>query len=381
MSLGSPRGHHPKRCRRLRSRSGNRTGRGVSNRRLAVEILETRTLLTAGNYDVQPLPANGIVDVYALIVSGTGNSSLDPMTDFYRILTDQYRVPPANITFLIVSDAIPAGYENIIRGIATRDNFVSALLDIGHKADLDDLVIVNVECHGSGYLGYVPEDPYSVAYHGFSGVQPLLDQTGNGDEFDYLESQFEMSAFCGSGLPGTGQAPYWDLHRGLGQWVTDWYPPTMIKRWMPVSHFDNVYVEGLGRVSDHNEDIDVFTDYTLGDFNKDGYIDTAAGEVWDFDGDGIPPYDRATGVFDEGDWGPIDSLQHDYQQTHSPLPGIPYRIFDRNLDDKLDINVFPASNGPLEVDGTDVDNDGCIEGIDLNGDGDQNRLGGPQRND
>ena len=124
------------------------------------------------------------------------------MVDFYHILTDDHAVPAENITFLLVGNSIPSGYEEIIDGIATADNFMAALYTIGSAADGDDLVITNIECHGTGYLGYSADSPRNVAYHGYTGVQPLVNQTGNPDEFDYLESQYEMSVFCGSGQFG-----------------------------------------------------------------------------------------------------------------------------------------------------------------------------------
>ena len=53
------------------------------------------------------------------------------------------------------------------------------------------------------------------------------------------------------------------------------------------------------------------------------------------------------------------------------MSGYSYRYFDAGLDDHLDIDINPASqDGPFEVDGTDLDNNGTIDGIDLNGDGD-----------
>ncbi len=316
---------------------------------------------------------DGIKDIYALIVSTAYWPSIDEMVEFYGILTNDFNANPENITYLVTSNEIPAGYEDIIDGIATRDNFTNALIDLGGRVDLDDLLIVNIECHGRGYIGYIPDKPDNVAYHGFCHVTPLINQTGNADEFDFRESEYELSLFCGYGLQGPYEPPYWDFHAGLGEWVVYWWPPPStpkIWRWMYSSHYTDVYVEGFGLISDNDEDIDKFTDYTLGDFNKDGTIDTADGEVWDYDGDGNPPYDRYTGIFDEDDWGEIDEFRDNTQNFHSSLIGIPSRIFDHNLDNKVDIDVYPDDSGPLEVDGTDLDNNGCIDGIDIDDDGD-----------
>lgn len=113
-----------------------------------------------------------------------------------------------------------------------------------------------------------------------------------------------------------------------------------------------------------------FTDYTLGDINQNGSIETALGEVWDWDGDGNSPWDRETGVFDEDDWGNIDSFEDDCPcySWHTGLPSVNYYVFDANLDDHADIDIDPGDT--LEVDGTDIDNNGCIDYMDLNDDGD-----------
>lgn len=311
------------------------------------------------------LEADGIKDIYALIVSTTSWCSLPPMIKFYELLTQECDVMPDNIIYLVVGSEIPTGYEGIIDDFATKGNFINALEDLGNRADKDDLLIVNIECLGQGYLGYTPDNNRNIAYHGYCGVRPLIARPGTSDELDYRESEFELSVFCGSGLL-TGH----DFHAGLGEWLVDWYPSSRIKRWKFLSHYDDMYVEGVGVLDDDDEDIDKFTDYTLGDHNKDGIIDVEAGEVWDYDGDGVSPYDRYTGVFDEDDWGEIDAFENDYRRTHSGLGGIPYRIFDSNLDNQLDIDVYPSADGSLEGDGTDIDNDGCIEGIDINDDGD-----------
>ena len=233
----------------------------------------------------------------------------------------------------------------------------------------DDLVIVNVECHGSGYIDYQADSPRNVAYHGFTFVQPTLNQTGNPDEFDCLESDYEMSVFCGGGVLG-GTPPYYDFHRGLGQWLTSWHPTSKFIRWKYLSHYDNVSVAGFeSPLSDDDQDIDYFTDYTLGDTNHNGTIEPALGEVLDWDGDGIPPYDRATGIFDEDDWGPIDTLRtttgrpiHRFQDTPTASSTPTWMITSTSTSLRI--------QRPSEVDGTDLDNDGIIEGIDLNDDGD-----------
>jgi hypothetical protein len=69
-----------------------------------------------------------------------------------------------------------------------------------------------------------------------------------------------------------------------------------------------------------------------GDTNKDGIIDS--GEKTDYDGDGIPPYNNSTGVFDEDDWGRVDIIEDNYNVLYSQVPsssGQSYILFDKNL--------------------------------------------------
>ncbi len=322
------------------------------------------------SYVLEAPAADGVVDVHAVIVSSLSTFSLGPMMAFYDLLTTQHLANPDNIDYLLIDSAVPAEHAEIIDDIATPDNFFASLAAIRGRADGDDLVFVNLEAHGSGYYDNYAEAPYNVAYHGYTGSGPIVDYPDGADQFDMLESEYEFSVFCGGGVR-SGSKPYFDFHRGLGQWLTNWYPGVRATRWMPMSHYTDVYVEGVGTLSDNDEDIDWFTDYMLGDLNQDGEIDVDAGEVWDYDGDGIAPYDRYTDTFDEDDWGPIDAFQNDYRNAHSALPGYSYRYFDAGLDNHLDIDINPVSDtGPFEVNGTDLDNNGTIDGIDLNGDGD-----------
>ena len=57
------------------------------------------------------LEADGIKDIYALIVSTTSWCSLPPMIKFYELLTQECDVMPDNITYLVVGSEIPTGYN------------------------------------------------------------------------------------------------------------------------------------------------------------------------------------------------------------------------------------------------------------------------------
>ena len=100
-------------------------------------------------------------------------------------------------------------------------------------------------------------------------------------------------------------------------------------------------------------------------------INTAIGEVFDFDGDGNEPYNHATGEFDEDDWGTIDKLEDNYNSvnTQVPVDGYPYKIFDEGFQGKICIDLGYTGGDP-EVDGRDEDNAGLFDWMDVNQDGD-----------
>ncbi len=139
-----------------------------------------------------------------------------------------------------------------------------------------------------------------------------------------------------------------------------------------MSNFTGIYFEGIGEArSDGDVFIERLADYLEGDYNRNGIIETDIGEVYDYDGDGVSPYDPSTGSFDEDDWGLIDYYDDDVTHINTQVPGGSYIIFDANLDNYLDIDIDHDINN-LEVDGTDLDNQGFFDGIDVNSDGDMN---------
>jgi len=301
---------------------------------------------------------------YAILIGSSYGSHWEPICKFHDLLIDKYGTSDSNVFVFLCDDGIPSNSPEIVDGLATRENIENAFATIASSIDDDDLFVIFIEGLGSGYLGYVPDDPDNIAYHGYFGTKPQI--SGPGDELDYKERDLELSVFCAAGGLKDGR----DFHYGMNEWGVLWYPGKRINlvRYKVMSHFSDIYVEGLGYVNDSDIYIERFTDYVLGDLDHDGFIDTTQGEILDWDRDGNLPYDRETGKFDEDDWGNIDLYEDDCLNWHSSLCGIPFVIFDANLDDHADIDINPTEI--LEIDGTDLDNDGCIDGFDLNGDGD-----------
>jgi flagellar hook assembly protein FlgD len=321
----------------------------------------TSTLLSRALSPAPVRPADGVRTIYAIFIANAPYFQWKDARDMFLFLRDTHHADPANLYVLLTGTGIPSDHPEIVDGRATATNLEAAFNAIAAKMDADDLFFFQIESEGQGYLGRASGSPANAAYHGYVGVTPRISQSPT-DERDLLESDFELSILCANGLLD-GR----DYHYGLNQWGVRWYPGTggYLSRVKVMSHFTDVYVEGRGFLSDNDVYLERFTDYALGDLNRNGIVDP--GENFDYDGDGVPAYDPATGAFDEDDWGPIDVFEDNVMWWHSSLVGIPFTIFDANLDDHLDIDVNPGAT--LQVDGTDLNNDGCIDGLDLDGDG------------
>jgi len=303
--------------------------------------------------------------IYAILIGGSNDPSWEPVRDFYNLLINN-GANGSNVSVFLAEDGTPSSSPEIVDGRATLDNLTGAITYIASHIDEDDLFIFFIEWHGNGYLGYVPDDNNNIALHGYFGNTPEISEPG--DELDYEENELELSVFCAPKGAKDGR----DFHYGIGEWGVTWHPGNStlmrLQRYKVLSHFTDIYVEVIGYVSDNDTYIERFTDYALGDFNKDGWIVTTQGEIEDWDEDGNLPYNRTTGEFDDDDWGNLDGYEDNCYHGHSGLGGINFTIFDANLDNHADIDIEP--DGALEVDGTDSDNDGCIDGFDLNDDGD-----------
>ncbi len=223
--------------------------------------------------------------------------------------------------------------------------------------DSDDKLYVWLFGHGIGYDG--PERAYL-------GSRATVDPE---DEEDYRESEFKLESFYVGGE--------YAKHLGMEEWGFRYkssYPGYWYQREQYVSHFDSVYFELYGWQSDHDSLIEKFIDRPLADTNHNWRIDSQERQLLDWDEDGNPPYDSLTGLFDEDDWGNVDTLQQDYYElwpvgdSFLYYPGPTY--WDSGLDNHVDIDLEYDSTKGYEVDGTDVDGQGRFDWIDANDDGD-----------
>lgn len=308
------------------------------------------------------VPGDGIVDRYVVMINGGAEIRFwNDVTYLYSTLINDYKYSPERIYLLNYDGTNLDGLnpDGMIDSPASLPYADTVFTELATLIDRDDELLVWVTDHGRGYCG-----PKLDCY-GYVGGRISVD---SGDEQDYLERDFKLRSL----MTGGNYADFYYNH-GLNQLKVFYYPEgdrTRMYRHKFVSTFNQVYFEGLGeRRSDSDVYIERLVNYLLGDTNRDGYIETSQGEVYDYDGDEKSPYDPITGVFDEDDWGSWDYYEDNFNYINSGYPGTSYVIFDANFDNHLDID-FNYDPNHLEVDGTDLDNQGLFDGIDVNDDGD-----------
>ena len=309
--------------------------------------------------DLVSSAADGITDRYAIMINGGSETRFwDDVSFTYAMLQNKYDFSDESIYLFNYDGVNPSGQnpDNMIDYEAGWDYIQAVFSSLAVTMDEDDELFIWVTDHGNGYAG---ED---YLYYGYLGShQAVIDPD---DEQDYPESDFKLRSLCTYG-------DYFCNH-GLNEWKVRKYSSEMYRNKF-VSHFTDVYFEEYSTtVSDNDVRIERFIDYLAGDFNRNGIIETSLGEVYDFDGDGIQPYDHYTNTFDEDDWGNIDSYIDNFNNINSGTPfNKNYLIFDNGLDGTLDIDLdYDPDN--LQVDGTDIDNLGLFDGVDINEDGDMN---------
>ena len=314
-------------------------------------------------------PPDGVKRWYSVLLNGGYEERF--WTDVklaYDMLTNGYGFSPADIYLLNSNGTDPSGGNPnwMIDYSAVYANLQKVFNELASRTDADDEVFIWITDHGRGYDGPLSQ---GGQYLGYCDGRISVDA---GDEPDFLESEFKLrSLFTGGDYRCNHGMNVWKVRQ---KYVSG--SKTEFYRNKFVSTLDNVYIESLGTtVSDNDVDIERLVDYALGDPNRDGYIDTSAGEVYDFDGDGKPPYNPSTGEFDEDDWGAVDKLEDNYNNLPCLLPegGYPWKLFDEGLKGKICIDLG-YDGGEPQIDGRDEDNAGLFDWMDVNQDGDTNDI-------
>jgi PKD repeat protein len=314
-------------------------------------------------------PPDGVKRWYAVMLNGSYEERF--WTDVklaYDMLTNGYGFSPSDIYLLNSNGTDPGGGNpgGMIDYSAISANLQKVFNELASRVDADDEVFIWITGHGYGYNGPLSQ---GGQYYGYCSGRISVDP---GDEPDFLESNFKLrSLFTGGDYRCNHGMNVWKVRKQYSSGSkTEFYRNKF------VSTLDSVYIESLGTtVSDNDIYIERLVDYALGDTNRDGYIDTSAGEVYDFDGDGRQPYNPSTGEFDEDDWGAVDKLEDNYNNAPCMLPegGYPWQLFDEGLQGKICIDLGYAGGEP-HVDGRDEDNAGLFDWMDVNQDGDTNDI-------
>jgi hypothetical protein len=321
------------------------------------QVFETESPIVEMPEPLEAAAGDGVVTRFALMLNGGSEARFwNDVKFMYSVLVQDYQFLPQSIYLLNNTGTDPFGGnpDQMIDHTATFADLEGAFNELAELVDGDDELFVWVTDHGHGYMG--PYDPFTYGYlDSNASVQP-------GDEQDYLESEFKLRALHTSGNHGM------EVFR-----VTNYYSYTenaeVYFRIKYVSHFEDLDFEALGLLSDGDVFLEELFDYLLGDTDKDGKVETSLGEVVDYDRDGVPPYDPVTDSYDDGDWGLLDTFIDDLKDLNTTVPGTSYMIFDAGFDNHIDIDLNYDLNN-LEVDGTDLDNQGLFDGLDVNDDGD-----------
>ena len=221
-------------------------------------------------------------------------------------------MPADHIILLNNEGTDPTGSNpnDMIDGSATSESITSVINSLAAQLDADDQLLIWVTGQGYGYEGI--KTPFYCYLAGRASIDPE-------DEQDDLERDFKLRSF----------SAFWNGEvRNMGLNVllpsSDYdvvHQATILYRANYVSRFDNLDFEQGGVRSDSDVYIERLVDYAFGDTNRDGWIDANAGERFDYDGDGIPPYDRNTDSYDEDDWGKLDTYDDNYNYLSTMVPG------------------------------------------------------------
>ncbi|MCK5214212.1 MAG: DUF4215 domain-containing protein [Candidatus Omnitrophica bacterium] len=320
--------------------------------------------------NLSAMPIDGIQRRYVLILNGSGEMRFWEDIEYLYAMLLQHNIPPEDIYLFNYNGLNPDNENpgNMIDYAATKENLQMVCNYLAQTVDRDDILYIWIDDHGHGYIGPNQLSSYQQKLHGYLAGEASVDP---GDEQDYLESEFKLrSIFVGGDYIGNYGMDTWIVEKRY----TSSQSSYKYIRMKYLSHFSGLYFNQNGDyISDNDVYIERVVDYLQGDLNRDGYIQTSLGEIYDYDGDGIQPYDHVSGTFDEDDWGELDYFDDSYNFINSGVPegGRPYQIFDNGFDNRLDIDLNHDGVN-FEIDGTDQDNMGLFDQIDANQDGDYN---------
>ncbi|UCG60485.1 MAG: hypothetical protein JSV52_09115 [Candidatus Zixiibacteriota bacterium] len=261
-----------------------------------------------------------------------------------------------------LEDTVIVDYRYTSYGVDSAFNYLLANMTVN-----DDLHIVS-SAHGGGrYDEDVFEFDPQLAYRAYRLAAGRISTEGDDPDHCELEQDFKLA------IQGWQNDGVLETQVGLNEWAAVWIPSENGRhtawRTKRVAKFTGMKFVGSRIKKDSDVFVETIKQTLEGDKDRNGYINPDRKEVWDYDGDGIPPIDTVDGeyVYDEDDWGDYELLIDNSDSSWSG--GNIY--FDENFDDEVDICYDCMEFFPNPVaHATDFGNDGILDRCDLNRDGD-----------
>lgn len=320
----------------------------------------------------------------------------------YHVLTEKYGFTDEEIILLTYDSNVPASLTDFdpswIDGtVWTEQTLNTSLLedtfvDLSSALDGDDLLFFIFDGHGSGYYGPRTRRPYWYAPVPDSIYEGPIDSSelAELDDPDYREDEFQTE-FIPSGRVNC--VKYDGVSKGMDKFLPcfDYYTISIgvgdtYYRYKLLSHFEDLPLIDDSTVSDGDIYIEKIISYAKCDLNRNTIIEEDEIDFCDWDGDDITLMSSdIQPEFDEDDWHNEYSLEENYH-PYSTINGLYYCFVDKNLDNTMDLIGFESGSDPLYLDclagqanpndlvitGSDSDNNGYSDYLDINLDRDFN---------
>jgi len=320
----------------------------------------------------------------------------------YHVLKDKYNFTDEEIILLTYNNNVPASLTDFdpswiddsvwIDGVPNPTILEDTFQSLSAELDGDDWLFFVFDGHGSGYYGPRTQRQYWNAKVPNSIYDGPIN-TSEYDDPDYKEDEFQTE-FIPSGQVNCVKYDLVSTGKGLGKFLPcfDYYP-SFIKagdtyyRFKLVSHFDNLPLLDGSTASDSDIYIEKVISYAECDLNRNTIIEANEVNLCDWDGDGraLMRYSSGFYEFDEDDWFDRYTAEENYH-PYSRINGLSYCFVDKNLDNTLDLIGFQSDSDPLYLDclagqanpndltmaGSDTDNNGFANFLNINLDDDLN---------
>ena len=310
---------------------------------------------------------------YFMLLADNDNWLWTPVVEAYHRLVDSLLISDEDIIVVAggetgcgcgwtsyLEDTVIIDYPYTSDGVSEAFNYL--LLNMTAN---DDLHIVS-SAHGGGFADSTMAilDPNYMDHRPYEMVGGRLFTDKDDPDNVVTEQDFKLA------IGGWWNSGYLNNSVGLDEWSanmdTSGYYQHAYRVKRVVSYHGMKFVGG-GPRNDTDMYIEIIKQYLAGDKDRSGFIHPARNEVWDFDGDGIPPITVENGqyVFDEDDWGAYELVLNNDDNNWEP--GTVY--FDEGSDGTTDVCYDCGQFFPVPyAHATDYDDDGVLDRVDVNHD-------------